>query len=348
MARQIAKLKLGYFPLPATEARRIRRFLSFPAGGCPALDPCIGDGAAFLEITSEARTVRYGIELDAYRAEQVRAVVDQVIQGSCFDVHCPVESLSLLYENPPYDFECGEECNLRLEQLFLEHTYRWLKPGGLLILVVPAERLSACSQVLAAHFKDKRIFRLTEPECVRYNQVVLFGVRRTRQERDRLKDAEVARARQLLWDLSRHPERHSVLSDAADAKYQIPEGAPVQLVYRGLPLDEIEDLLPKSAAYRQARRILFAEEAQVTGRPLTPLHSGHVALLATSGLLNGIFGRDGDRHVACWQSQKVTDHFEEEGEDGTITIRDRERFTNSVTLAFRDGRTAILGDENAT
>lgn len=72
------------------------------------------------------------------------------------------------------------------------------------------------------------------------------------------------------------------------------------------------------------------------------------ALLATAGLLNGIFGRDGDRHVACWQSQKVTDHFEEEGEDGTITMRDRERFTNSVTLAFRDGRTAILGDENAT
>jgi len=47
---------------------------------------------------------------------------------------------------------------------------------------------------------------------------------------------------------------------------------------RGLPLDEIEDLLPRSAAYRQAARFLFPQPAAIKGRPSTPLHTGHVAI----------------------------------------------------------------------
>jgi hypothetical protein len=43
--------------------------------------------------------------------------------------HC-AESISLLYLNPPYDLESGQTNNQRLELVFLEHTYRWLKPGG--------------------------------------------------------------------------------------------------------------------------------------------------------------------------------------------------------------------------
>jgi hypothetical protein len=47
--------------------------------------------------------------------------------------------------------------------------------------------------------------------------------------------------------------------------------------------------------------------------------------------------------VACWQSTKVIDRFEEV-EDGITTIRERERFTQTLTLAYSDGRTAILRD----
>jgi hypothetical protein len=116
---------------------------------------------------------------------------------------------------------------------------------------------------------------------------------------------------------------------------------PAQLVYRGLPLDEIEDLLPQSAAYRQAGRILFAEPVSATGRPLTPLHAGHVGLLACSGLLNGIFGHDDDRHISFWQAVKVVDKTEEE-EDGVITVREKERFSNELTVVFSTGQVAIL------
>lgn len=135
--RLAGKQKLGYFPLPLAEADRIGRFLAFPVSGCAALDPCIGDGGAFKAITRDEKVIRHGIELDAYRAEQARAVAKYVIHRDALDVCCPAESLSLLYLNPPYDFECGESQNRRLEQVFLEHCYRWLKPAGVLVLVVP-------------------------------------------------------------------------------------------------------------------------------------------------------------------------------------------------------------------
>ena len=42
-------------------------------------------------------------------------------------------------------------------------------------------------------------------------------------------------------------------------RYNVPPGGPVQLVNRGLPLDQVEDLLPQSAAYR----IAFEQEGLV-------------------------------------------------------------------------------------
>jgi hypothetical protein len=312
----------------------------FP-GSSSALDPCVGDGVAFDVITSDADVLRYGIELDAYRAEQARQRIPNIIQGNTLEVQCPVECFGLLYLNPPYDWALGPAESHRTEQSFLSHTYRWLKPGGVLVFVIPGERLAECSQILAMQFREVRIYRLEAPECVRYKQVVLFGVRRSRRERERLGDSDITRARLYYASLARNPSQIPVLPAEPDTQYTVPVSGPAQLVYRGLPLDEIEDLLPQSSAYRQAGRILFAEPLYATGRPLTPLHAGHVGLLACSGLLNGIFGSGNQRHISCWQAVKVTDKTEEE-EDGVITVRERERFSNELTLVFATGQVTIL------
>jgi hypothetical protein len=229
-----------------------------------------------------------------------------------------------------------------MEQVFLTHTYRWLKPGGVLLFVIPVERLAECSQILAMHFRDVRIYRLEAPECVRYKQVIVFGVRRNRRERERLQDGDITRARLQYATFARNAAQLPVLPSQPDTRYTFPASGPVQLVHRGLPLDEIEDVLPQSAAYRQAGRILFAEPTSAAGRPLTPLHAGHVGLLACSGLLNGIFGSENQRHISCWQAVKVIDKSEEEDEEGVITIREKERFSNELTLVFTTGQVATL------
>jgi hypothetical protein len=176
---------------------------------------------------------------------------------------------------------------------------------------------------------------------VRYKQVVVIGIRRARRERERLTDNDITRARLDYAGLARNPSQVPVLPSQPETLYAIPGSGPAHLVYRGLPLNEIEDLLPHSVAYRQAGRILFAEPVSATGRPLTPLHAGHVGLLACSGLLNGIFGSNDQRHIAFWQAVKVVDKTEEE-EDGVITVRERERFSNELTVVFSTGQIATL------
>jgi hypothetical protein len=75
---------------------------------------------------------------------------------------------------------------------------------------------------------------------------------------------------------------------------------------------------------------------------LTPLHAGHVAICAVIGILNGVFSSGEGRHVSAWQAVKITDRFEETGEDGTVIVRERERYSNELTLVYASGETAIL------
>ena len=67
MARPIARLKLGYYPLPVEEAQNIRALL-LPTAPYAAIDPCVGDGTALIEITKDTGAHLAGIELDADRA----------------------------------------------------------------------------------------------------------------------------------------------------------------------------------------------------------------------------------------------------------------------------------------
>ena len=336
------KSRLGFYPLPFSEAQRIRRFLLFPDQSTSAIDPCVGDGVAFEVITSGAEVLRYGIELDAYRAEQAKQRIPNIVQGNTLEVQCPVECFGLGYLNPPYDCTLGPADSRRTEQSFLSHTYRWLKPGGVLVLVIPGDRLAECSQILSTHFRDVGVYRLESHECVRYRQVVVIGTRRSRREKERLTDSDITRARLYCASLARNPSQIPALPHEPEARYGVPVSGPAQLVYRGLPLDEIEDLLPQSAAYRQAGRILFAEPRSAGGRPLIPLKPGHIGLLAVGGMLNGIFGSGDERHISFWQAVKLTDRVEEEDEQGVITVKEKERFSNELTVVYSTGQVAIL------
>jgi hypothetical protein len=339
--RPHGKTKLGFFPLPTAEAERLRDCLTF-APEFSAVDPCVGDGVAFTRLLRESHGYRYGIEIDANRAEQARALGIETLQANVMDVRCQAESISLLYLNPPYDMESGQTNNQRLELLFLEHTYRWLRPSGVLVFVIPQPQLKPCARILSEHFGDLAIYRLTEPASVQYKQVAVLGRRRKRHQH--LHDSELLNSIRWLEMLAWKSDL-SALTDALATRYEIPPSGPVVLTNTGIPLDEVEDLLLDSAAYRQASRILLPKQRDVRGRPLTPLHGGHVGLLCTAGMLNGIFGEGENRHIAHWRSVKFTDHWEEEEEDGTKILHDRERFSHELTLVYANGKTQILTHE---
>src|SRR5260370_3133879 len=162
--RNVGRIKLGYYPLPEAEGTRLRNLLKYPSEMVSVLDPCVGTGAALMQLTEGSLVSRYGVERDADRATAAKDAGIETVHGNVFDGQAKVESFSLLYLNPPYDSEIGSMDNKRMEYLFLEHTYRWLVYGGVLLMVVPQERLHACAQLLAANFTSFNVFTLTGRE----------------------------------------------------------------------------------------------------------------------------------------------------------------------------------------
>jgi hypothetical protein len=334
--RNVARIKLGYYPLPQEEAKRLRKLLEFSAGSTNVVDPCVGTGAALHQLTDGAGVQKYGVELDANRAAAAATSGITTIQGDLFNTIAKVESFSFLYLNPPYDSEIGSMDNRRMEFLFLEHTYRWLVEDGVLLMVIPQARLDSSIPLLAEYFADLRVFRLTDPESERFDQVALLGVRKRMRGQDYSRNRAALHG--MVW------QRDMPTLQGNEKPYRVPTSTSTQLVYRGLPLDQIEDLIVHSSAWKQVEAILLPTEEMAGGRPITPLHAGHVGLLCTAGLLNGVFGQGDERHIARWRSVKSVTVFEVK-EKGYTEVHKREQFTNELALVYEDGRTLVLGDK---
>jgi hypothetical protein len=327
---------MGYFPLPAAEARNIRSLLSF-CGPCSVIDPCAGKGTALNLITAGAPVLRFGVELDTGRAEEAAKSGIRMIQGNVFDAQAKVESFSMLYLNPPYDSEINLTGNRRLERLFLEHTHHWLVQHGVLVFVIPFEQLSDCAAILSANFTRVSVFRMTDAESVRFRQIVVFGVRRN------VRGSAHEESLRRILALAQHGgcERVPELAPGNVEPFVVPRSGEAALTYRGLPYNVIEDLLPHSSAWKQAAQVLLPSEDIAIGRPITPLHGGHVGLLCTAGLLNGVFGEGEQRHIARWRSVKnVTEFHEEDGD--TKIIRRREKWSNELRLLYVTGKAVKL------
>jgi tRNA1(Val) A37 N6-methylase TrmN6 len=177
--RNVARIKLGYYPLPDAEAHHLRSLLVFPEENASVIDPCVGTGRALHLITESGNVEKHGVELDANRAEAAQASGIQTIYGNLFNTSCKVGSFSLLYLNPPYDSEIATLNNKRMEYLFLDYTSHWLVEGGILVMVVPQKRVEPCISILAHDFSNLEVLRLTDPESERFDQVVVIGVRKT-------------------------------------------------------------------------------------------------------------------------------------------------------------------------
>jgi hypothetical protein len=192
-----------------------------------------------------------------------------------FDAIAKPESFSLLYLNPPYDSEIGTIANRRMETVFLEHTYRWLRMDGDLILVIPFERLRDCSGILSSHFASLRFFRMADPDSVQYRQIAVFGVRRE------VRGSAVENNKRQLHSIGLYGSflELTKLQPGACAPYSVPPSGEATLNYRGLPYDILRG--PASALWGMetggavtdaARRCCYgAAHHTVVWRPRWPL-----------------------------------------------------------------------------
>lgn len=71
--RNLARIKLGYYPLPQEEGKHLRKLLDFSTGTASVVDPCVGMADALHQLTEGAEVEKHGVELDATRAADAAA-----------------------------------------------------------------------------------------------------------------------------------------------------------------------------------------------------------------------------------------------------------------------------------
>ena len=221
----------------------------------------------------------YGVELHRDRAEDAAKRLDRVLAADLFQTSIANGAFGLAYLNPPYDFD-GEK--KRAEHAFLTHCTRYLVEGGLLVFIVPRQRLLVSARYLASHYGRLRCWAFPQPEVEVFDQVVLMGYRKAEPTPDAYAEGQVREwAEGEPEELESHPY----------PVYSAPATPTGDILFTTRTVD------PLAAAVEARRSGLWASpeitdslwpSGDARTRPLMPLRRGHMAMLVAAGFLDNL------------------------------------------------------------
>ncbi len=307
--RLAAQAKGGYYPTPERVVDLIADLIHTPSGyyyrereSLRILDPCCGAGDALKRLVeglsrpNALSMETFGIELHRDRAEEAEARLDHVLAADLFATSIANGAFGLLFLNPPYDYDSEDK---RTEHAFLTHCTRYLAEDGLLVFIVPRQRLAVSARYLSTHYGRMRCWAFPDPERQVFDQVALFGFRKT----DPVPDA-LAESMALEWAVG-EPEP---LRSHAYTEFT-PSTTPVgDILFTTRTVDPV-------AAAAEARRSGLWASTEITDtlwpasdsrtRPLMPLRRGHMAMLVAAGFLNNlVLEADGRRILVKGRTAK--------------------------------------------
>jgi tRNA1(Val) A37 N6-methylase TrmN6 len=326
------RVKMGHYPTPTRVVELIRNHLTFPTSSFTALDPCCGEGNALADLVSGTSAITYGVELDYQRAEESKTRLHHVLRCGIEETRIQHRSLSLLLLNPPYDeFTLEEEANAkteRQERAFLRMTAPYLVPGGVLVYIIPQNRLDkSIARMLASRFERIYVLRFPDPEYADFRQIVVLGVRKT----DNFLDEQEALRLQNTSKVYLEP-----LSNNEEIRYPVPTAGPLAL-FRSMRIDpeDLQKHMAQSHLWKRFAALATRSEIRIP-RPPLPLHSGHLGLLLAAGKLDGIVGSGEDLHLVKGSVRKITTVIQEvKGE--VLEERELDRYVVSIKILNRYG-----------
>ena len=290
--RLAAQAKGGFYPTPPRVVDLIAELVHTPSGSynrgretLRILDPCCGAGEALAQLAegldrpNAIPIETYGVELHRDRAQEAEERLDHALASDLFATSIANGAFGLLLLNPPYDYDSEDK---RTEHAFLTHTTRYLAEGGLLVFIVPRQRLAVSARYLSTHYGRMRCWAFPDPERQVFDQVVLMGYRKA----DPVPDAHAERMA-LEWAVGEpEPLRSHPYTDYS------PETTPSgDILFTTRTVDPV-------AAAAEARRSGLWASTEITDtlwpardartRPLMPLRRGHMAMLVAAGFLDNL------------------------------------------------------------
>ena len=335
--RLAALAKGGYYPTPPRVIDLVANLFygargrNRSADSLRILDPCCGAGdalAQFAGLLQDRSTVpveTFGVELHKDRAEQAAEVLDRTLACDLFATTIANNAFGVLFLNPPYDWDKEDK---RVEHAFLTHTTRYLAEGGLLLFIVPKQRLAVSARYLSSHYRDLRCWAFPTPEREVFDQVVLVGRRKSEPSPDPYAEEQVRG-----WAFG-EPEEFSPRPYPVYDPLVTPAGDILFATRTVDPLAAVAEARKAGLwASQEVRDSLWPAEDRRT-RPLMPLRRGHLAMLVAAGFLdNLVLEADGRRILVKGRTTKEM-VLAEETENTEVY---RERLKTTVVALDLDG-----------
>src|SRR5439155_17879047 len=312
-----AQAKAGFYPTPSKVVDIIKTWIGEKTPGPRRLlDPCCGTGDPAAQIATAAGCDAYGVEINTDRAKAAKNLLSKVVAGNLFSVRARPGAFSILYLNPPYDFDAEDG---RTELSFLKHTLPYLTPRGLLLFIVPQKRITLrIARVLSAYFEDLKVRRFPADEFQSFGQIVITALKKARPENNGDVLASLTQIQSMdLPEMHRKEFSFTVPAVGRDFFIRSSEFGP----------DELAEELKASPLWKEPALGLVAEEENIKAaiQPLMPPRKAHLAMLIAVGLINNqILEANGRRLLIKGTAKKMIDRFEEETEKG-IKVTERER-----------------------
>src|SRR5437870_10288444 len=317
-----AQAKSGFYPTPPEVIDIIKTWIGEKTPDPRRLlDPCCGTGEPAAQIATAAGCDAYDVEINTDRAQVAKNLLSKVVAGNLFSVRARPGAFSILYLNPPYDFDAEDG---RTELSFLKHTVSYLTTRGLLLFIVPQKRITLrIARVLSAYFEDLKVRKFPAEEFQSFGQIVITGVK---QVRAYIHDDVLASLSQIptedLPELHRKEFSFSIPAVTKDFFIRSSDFGP----------DELAEELKASPLWKEPALGLVEEDEQIKPpiQPLMPPRKAHLAMLIAAGLINNqILEANGKSLLIKGTSKKAIDRFEEETDKG-IKITERERIVTQI------------------
>ena len=290
--RLAAQAKGGFYPTPERVVDLLAELIHVPTGyyhrdreTLRILDPCCGAGEALAQLAERMDAPNaipietYGVELHRDRAEEAEKRLGHALASDLFATSVANGAFGLLLLNPPYDHDSEDK---RTEHAFLTQTTRYLTEGGLLVFIVPRQRLAVSARYLSTHYGRTRCWAFPDPEREVFDQVVLMAYRKA----DPVPDAH-AESMVLEWAAG-EPEPMRPDPYPPFTPKTTPSG---DILFTTRTVDPV-------AAAAEARRSGLWTSTEITDtlwpardtrtRPLMPLRRGHMAMLVAAGFLDNL------------------------------------------------------------
>ena len=295
MARIEAMAKMGYYPTPNELTPIIIGYLKpkEEQGTVRIFDPCAGEGTALRTIGDHLGAETYGIEIDKKRGKEAQAKLTKCLITDYQKSQITPRFASLLWLNPPYDWAAkkGEiEKSERYERTFLRDTVKYLIPGGVLVYLIPLNRLDGIiAKMLSYRFENIRLCRFPEGLYRQFKQIVLFGtIKKTPSTDENIYE--------YLKDAGSGKREIPYLPEVPEYIYEVPSSPLLKkFLFRTLEINpqELDEEINLYGLNEEIERMntIYSLSEKMTS--IMPLRHGHLAQLIACGFIKGVvFDKD--------------------------------------------------------